>query len=183
MSHRWVIKKNRANEYVAYFMYNNEAIWWSEGYRSKASARNAIESAKRNGPAADALDETATPDDPLAIFRNVEVPAANRIVSPNHNSPEFEEFEAAHEKLAQKLRRSNDLRDFETEELAIARAEVAAIGDEVNKSAFRSKRVWEMAKSTIFWIVEKAVDGIIKALAVGALIALASLLGISLPIG
>jgi len=163
-------------------MYNQEAIWWSEGYSSKASALNAIESAKRNGASAQAFDETASLEDPLAIFRDVEIPASDRVVSPDHNSPEYRDFEAAHEKLADKLRRSNDLREFSAEELVIARSEVAAIGEEARKSTFRSLRLWEIAKTTIFWIVEKAVDGIIKALAVGVLIALAQVLGISLPI-
>jgi uncharacterized protein len=43
---------------VAYFMYNSEAIFWTEGYTSKASAKNAIESIKKNGPGADTIDES-----------------------------------------------------------------------------------------------------------------------------
>jgi uncharacterized protein YegP (UPF0339 family) len=184
MAHRWTIKKNRAGEYVAYFMYDNEVIWWTEGYSSKASAKNAIESVKKNAPGAEAVDETdSASDDPLNIFRDIQIPAADRLVSPNHNSKEFKNFEVAQEKLADKLRRSNDLRDFESEELAVALHEVSAIGDEARKSSLRVERLWNMAKNTLFWIFEKTVDGVIKALAVGALIALAALLGIPLPIG
>jgi uncharacterized protein len=59
MAHHFKIKKNKAGEFVAYFMYNSEAIFWTEGYSSKASAKNAIESIKKNGPGADTVDESA----------------------------------------------------------------------------------------------------------------------------
>lgn len=53
MAHYFEIKQNKAGEYVAYFKYNSETIFWTEGYKSKASAVNAIESIKKNGPGAD----------------------------------------------------------------------------------------------------------------------------------
>jgi uncharacterized protein YegP (UPF0339 family) len=59
MAHHFKIKKNKAGEFVAYFMYNSEAIFWTEGYSSKASAKNAIDSIKKNGPGAETVDETA----------------------------------------------------------------------------------------------------------------------------
>ncbi|QZH73875.1 MAG: DUF1508 domain-containing protein [Erythrobacter sp.] len=59
MAHHFKIKKNKAGEFVAYFMYNSEAIFWTEGYSSKASAKNAIESIKKNGPGAETVDESA----------------------------------------------------------------------------------------------------------------------------
>ena len=58
MAHHFKIKQNKAGEYVAYFMYNAEAIFWTEGYSSKASAKNAIESIKKNGPGAETRDES-----------------------------------------------------------------------------------------------------------------------------
>ncbi len=58
MAHKFEIKKNKAGEYVAYFKYNGESIFWTEGYSSKASAKNAIESIKKNGPAAEVDDTT-----------------------------------------------------------------------------------------------------------------------------
>jgi uncharacterized protein YegP (UPF0339 family) len=59
MAHHFKIKKNKAGEFVAYFMYNSEAIFWTEGYSSKTSAKNAIDSIKKNGPGAETVDETA----------------------------------------------------------------------------------------------------------------------------
>ncbi|WOK36477.1 YegP family protein [Sphingomonas sp. C3-2] len=50
MAHKFVIEKNKAGEYVAKFKYNSELIWWTEGYTSKASAQNAIDSILKNGP-------------------------------------------------------------------------------------------------------------------------------------
>src|SRR3546814_10233280 len=42
MAHYFEIKKNKAGEFVAYFKYNSEPIFWTEGYSSKASAQNEI---------------------------------------------------------------------------------------------------------------------------------------------
>jgi uncharacterized protein YegP (UPF0339 family) len=53
MAHYFEIKKNKAGEFVAYFKYNSEPIFWTEGYSSKASAKNAIESILKNGPTAE----------------------------------------------------------------------------------------------------------------------------------
>jgi uncharacterized protein len=58
MAHKFQIKKNKAGEYVAYFTYNSESIFWTEGYKSKASAKNAIESVLKNGPGAEVEDLT-----------------------------------------------------------------------------------------------------------------------------
>ena len=59
MSHRFEVRKNKGGEFVAYFCYNSETIVWTEGYASKASAINAIESIKKNGPGAETVDKTA----------------------------------------------------------------------------------------------------------------------------
>ncbi|WP_081944642.1 YegP family protein [Sphingopyxis sp. MWB1] len=53
MAHYFEIKQNKAGEYVAYFKYNSETMFWTEGYSSKASALNAIQSIKTNGPSAE----------------------------------------------------------------------------------------------------------------------------------
>lgn len=59
MAHKFEIRQNKKGEYVAYFVYNSETMFWTEGYSSKAAAKNAIESIKTNGPAADTVDTTA----------------------------------------------------------------------------------------------------------------------------
>ena len=56
MAHKFEIRKNKAGEFVAYFKYNSETMFWTEGYSSRASAVNAIESIKKNGPGADTKD-------------------------------------------------------------------------------------------------------------------------------
>ena len=58
MAHRFEIRKNKAGEFVAYFLHNSETIFWTEGYASKASARNAIDSIRKNGPEAPIEDAT-----------------------------------------------------------------------------------------------------------------------------
>ena len=57
MAHKFVIRKSANGEYRAYFEYNSEKIFWTEGYSSKAGAQNAIDSIKSNGPAAEIADE------------------------------------------------------------------------------------------------------------------------------
>ncbi|GGB16285.1 DUF1508 domain-containing protein [Sphingomonas metalli] len=52
MAHKFTIEKNKAGEFVAKFKHNSETIFWTEGYSSRASARNAIASILKNGPAA-----------------------------------------------------------------------------------------------------------------------------------
>ncbi|MFM6933335.1 MAG: YegP family protein [Novosphingobium sp.] len=58
MAHQFEIRQNKAGEYVAYFCHNSEAIFWTEGYKSKASAQNAIDSILKNGPGAPVEDKT-----------------------------------------------------------------------------------------------------------------------------
>jgi uncharacterized protein YegP (UPF0339 family) len=50
VAHYFEIKKNKGGEFVAYFKYNSETIFWTEGYSSKSGAQNAIASIKKNGP-------------------------------------------------------------------------------------------------------------------------------------
>jgi uncharacterized protein YegP (UPF0339 family) len=58
MAHEFVIRKSANGEFRAYFEYNGEKIFWTEGYSSKASAKNAIESIQKNGPGAPTDDQS-----------------------------------------------------------------------------------------------------------------------------
>ncbi|GAA4755625.1 YegP family protein [Sphingomonas daechungensis] len=58
MAHKFVIRKTSGGEYRAYFEYNSEKIFWTEGYSSKSGAQNAIDSIKKNGPGAKTADES-----------------------------------------------------------------------------------------------------------------------------
>ena len=57
MAHKFVIKKTSNGEYRAYFNYNSEKMFWTEGYSSRSGAVDAIESLKKNGPGAPIEDE------------------------------------------------------------------------------------------------------------------------------
>ena len=57
MAHHFKIKKNKGGEYVAYFMYNAEPIFWTEGYSARSGAQNAIDSIKTNGPGAEQVSD------------------------------------------------------------------------------------------------------------------------------
>jgi len=58
MAHTFEIHKDKAGEYRVRFKYNGETIFSTEGYASKASAQNAIDSIKKNGPGAPVEDKS-----------------------------------------------------------------------------------------------------------------------------
>ena len=58
MAYKFEIYKDKAGEFRVRFKYNSETMFSTEGYSSKASAKNAIESMKKNGPDAEVDDQT-----------------------------------------------------------------------------------------------------------------------------
>jgi len=58
MAHKFEIYKDKAGEFRVRFKYNTETMFATEGYASKASALNAIESFKKNGPNAPVEDNS-----------------------------------------------------------------------------------------------------------------------------
>jgi uncharacterized protein YegP (UPF0339 family) len=59
MAYKFVITKDKKDEFRVNFVASNgETMFATEGYSAKASAKNAIESFKKNGPDADVVDET-----------------------------------------------------------------------------------------------------------------------------
>jgi hypothetical protein len=58
MAHTFEIWKDKKGEFRVRFKYNSETMFSSEGYSSKASAKNAIDSMKKNGPGAEVVDNS-----------------------------------------------------------------------------------------------------------------------------
>lgn len=58
VAHKFEIYKDKAGEFRVRFKYNSEVMFSTEGYASKASAQNAIDSIKKNGPAAPVEDNS-----------------------------------------------------------------------------------------------------------------------------
>ena len=58
MGHHFEIYKDKAGEFRVRFKYNTEIMFSTEGYSSKSSAQNAIDSIKSNGPDADVVDNS-----------------------------------------------------------------------------------------------------------------------------
>lgn len=58
MAQKFEIYKDKAGEFRVRFKHNSETMFSTEGYASKASAKNAIESIKKNGPDAPIDDTT-----------------------------------------------------------------------------------------------------------------------------
>ena len=58
MAHKFEITKDKKGEYRVRFKYNAEIMFATEGYTTKASAQNAIDSIKKNGPGAEVEDNS-----------------------------------------------------------------------------------------------------------------------------
>ena len=58
MAYKFEIYKDKAGEFRVRFKYNSETIFSTEGYASKSSAQNAIESIQKNGPSAPTEDNS-----------------------------------------------------------------------------------------------------------------------------
>lgn len=58
MPHRFKIVSRANGQFGVQFAYNSEVIVWSENYASKTSAKNCIESLKKNAPQAPTVDLT-----------------------------------------------------------------------------------------------------------------------------
>ena len=58
MAHTFEIYKDKAGEFRVRFKYNSEIMFSTEGYSTKASAQNAIDSIKSNGPGAEVIDNS-----------------------------------------------------------------------------------------------------------------------------
>jgi uncharacterized protein YegP (UPF0339 family) len=59
MAHSFEIYKDKSGEFRVRFKYNSEVMFSTQGYASKSSAVNAIESIKKNGPGAPTEDNSA----------------------------------------------------------------------------------------------------------------------------
>lgn len=58
MAHKFEIWKDKKGEFRVRFKYNSEVMFSTEGYSSKSSAQNAIDSIKKNGPNAPTEDNS-----------------------------------------------------------------------------------------------------------------------------
>jgi uncharacterized protein YegP (UPF0339 family) len=58
MAHHFEIYNDKAGEFRVRFKYNTEIMFSTQGYSSKSSALNAIDSIKKNGPGAPTEDNT-----------------------------------------------------------------------------------------------------------------------------
>ncbi len=58
VAHKFEIYKDKAGEFRVRFKHNSEVMFSTEGYSSKASAQNAIDSIKKKGPDAPTEDNS-----------------------------------------------------------------------------------------------------------------------------
>ena len=58
MPHKFKIVSRKNDQFGVQFLYNSEIMVWSESYKSKSSAKNCIESLRKNTPGAPVVDLT-----------------------------------------------------------------------------------------------------------------------------
>jgi uncharacterized protein len=58
VAHNFEIYTDKAGEFRVRFKYNSEIMFSTQGYATKASAKNAIDSIKKNGPGAPVEDKS-----------------------------------------------------------------------------------------------------------------------------
>ena len=125
---------------------------------------------------AEGLDSKTDSDDDL---ETKSAPAAGRIVGFDHNSSEFREVLSKTEELKTQLQDANDVGQMSPRAVEVAVAEVEQIDQSLRLDFFRPAHIWRIAQSTLKWIGEQAAGALVGQLAVGLLILLAAILGIS----
>lgn len=178
MAHRWEIYKDKKGEYRVRFKFNSEILWSSQGYVSKASAQNLIDSVRRNGPDAPVEDFAAEIADLRRRLERAPIPASDRIVRIDDNSEGKKEFSDALKKLTETIRTSNDFGDLTDEEIDVMKSEISTIDPISEHKWIRPAHLWQIAKSTLLWLVDRVAGTVVEKLALALLAALAAMLGI-----
>lgn len=178
MAHKYEIYRGQAGEYRVRFKYLNEVMGSSAGLSSKKLALDLIETLKKNAPDAPVEDNTRDGQSIRQRLEETEVPASDRLVRIDHNSDAFREFESAFEKLKEGLDKSNDVGELSPEGVEVAKQEVSQLGSENKREWVRPAHVWQVAKSTLLWILDHSAGAAIGTFALAALTALAKLFGI-----
>ncbi|HEY3847963.1 MAG TPA: hypothetical protein VGL95_12710 [Acetobacteraceae bacterium] len=105
------------------------------------------------------------------------VPAADRFVSLNHNSPEYTKAEAALDELTEAIRGSNDLFADPDQKLAVL-SEMDDLRTRLKGPVVRAASIWYSLQRTgaVGWLATEAGAGLVRDLAVKAFHALATFL-------
>ena len=108
---------------------------------------------------------------------NIEVPAADRIVSLDHNDPKLVEIKKEFESLETQLKAGNDVGELDESDVAAAIAEVADLRRILEQLAVRWDDIRTRSINTLSWIGTQAAAAIVGAMALGILALLASFFG------
>jgi len=108
------------------------------------------------------------------------IPAADRLVTVDHNSENSVSARSALSDLSAHLASSNDFGDLSIDEVEEAKREVWLLEQAIMQEAVRIDWIEPMAKACLKWIALKAAEQTIGAFAIAALTALAILFGFSI---
>ena len=126
----------------------------------------------------EAFDVSSSLDDDSGRgFVELQVPAADRVVTLYHNAPEIYQIISEAQALENHLRTANDLGSLSEEERKAAVNEVRLIKEAFDADFVRPALVFERAKTTLQWIGNKAAEAAIGAAAVSLLALIATYFG------
>lgn len=107
------------------------------------------------------------------------IPAADRVVSLDHNQPPLIAIREASEDLRQKIARGNDLGDLTIEQAEAAAAEIYQLEQMLGAPFARPQAVMEFARQSLRWIADKAGGAVVGAAALAVLTLIAAYFGLA----
>ncbi len=113
------------------------------------------------------------------IFNEAVVPASDRSVGLDHNSPEVRQIVEDTRSFETQFLNANDFGNLSDDEVKAAAIEVRLIHQAFEADVIRPSMVYQRAKSTLEWIGSKAAEAVIGAAAIALLALIAAFFGIS----
>jgi DNA-binding MarR family transcriptional regulator len=117
---------------------------------------------------------------PLRRFVASPIPASDRVVTLDHNSPDLAKAISDAKQLAAQLQETNDVGNMSPEAVAVAVEEVAEIAMSLERPAVRMPAFGDRVASTMTWIAKEAAGALVGTAALGLLALLAAILGLAL---
>ena len=113
----------------------------------------------------------------LGVEPSAQIPASDRLVTIDHNSPDVSRAIADAKQLASDLVLNNDVGNLSEQGVAVAAQEVNEIAQALEGPAVRMPAFAERAKSTLSWIGKEAAAALVGAAALALLALIAALIG------
>lgn len=113
--------------------------------------------------------------------KSANVPASDRIVAIDHNSPDYRQAETHLETLERTVQSSNALGAESPEERDRVVAEISATRRLLKAARARIDAVWALVVPALKWIGSKITDNVVQIAITAVIAALAAIFGVSIP--